>query len=184
MAAGDDVFVKTQKELGERLNATRKSIIRWGKEEGCPGKVKGQGYNVTLWQMWVAEKGKAPRAVQPQTKQDLDAEKVRLQNEKLSIEIAKTRGELASWDEVCHVLTEMMTAFVGNSRQMKHLIARDVIGVDVGEASKRIGREVDRCLAELSLGEWAKKKMFWSRVYAHLQDLHKRFDLGSGVSGM
>jgi len=184
MEVADEVFVKTQAELGGKLNATRKSIGRWSKEEGCPGKVKGQGYNVTLWQMWIAEQGKDPRAVPAKTKKDLDADKVRLQNEKLSIEIAKTRGELASWDEVCHVLTEMMTAFVGNSRQMKHTIAADVIGVDVGEASKRIGRAVDLCLNELSLGDWAKKKMFWSKVYAHQQDLHKRFNLGDGLSGL
>lgn len=184
MEESGDVYAKNQTELGKALNAVRKTVGRWMREEGNPGKVKGKGYNVTLWKMWVAERGKAPRATKTQTKQELDAEKVRLQNEKLSIEIAKTRGELASWDEVCHVLTEMVTAFVGNARQVKHHCSADVVGVSVGEASKRIGREIDDCLTELSLGEWAKKKMFWSRVYAHLQDLHKRFGLGDGLRSM
>jgi len=184
MGVDGDIYAKTQTDLGKQLNATRKSIGRWMKEEDNPGKVKGKGYNVNLWKMWIADQGKEPRAVAPQTKKDLDAERVRLQNEKLSIEIAKTRGELATWDEVCHVLTEMMSGYVGNARQMKHTIAADVIGVDVGEASKRIGRAVDECLNELSLGDWAKKKMFWSRVYAHQQDLRKRFELGDGLSDL
>jgi hypothetical protein len=180
----DAVFVKTQTDLGKALNATRKSVGRWMKEDDNPGKVKGSGYNVTLWKMWVAKKGKEPRALIPQTKQDLDVEHRRLQNEKLSIEIAKTRGELASWDEVCHVLTDMMSGFVTNARQMKHSISADVVGVDVGEASKRIGRAVDDCLNDLCLGDWAKKKMFWSRIYVHLHDLHKRFDLGDGLNDL
>jgi DNA-binding XRE family transcriptional regulator len=39
----DAVFVKTQTELGKALNATRKSVGRWMKEEGDPGKVQGSG---------------------------------------------------------------------------------------------------------------------------------------------
>lgn len=180
----EDVFVRSQTELGKRLNATRKSVSRWLKEEGCPGKVAGKGYNVTLWQMWIAERDKKPRAIVPMSKKELDEENVRLKNEKLAIEIAVKRGELASWDEVNKVLTDMMSAFVGSMRQMKHQIAAEVIGVDVGEAAKRIGRSVDENLTELSLGEWAQKKTFWSRVYAHLQDLHRRYDLGDGLNGM
>ena len=183
MVSGEeDVYAKNQTELGKGLNATRKSVGRWMREKGNPGKVKGKGYNLTLWKMWIEQQGKAPRAVVPQTKSELDAERVRLQNEKLSIEIAKTRGELATWDEVNNTLTQMMSKFVTNMRAMKHQIAADVVGVDVGEASKRIGRSVDENLTELSLGEWAEKKTFWSRVYAHQQDLLERFDLGNGQS--
>lgn len=179
----ESVFVKTQGELGERLNASRKSIQRWFKEDGCPGK-SDQGYNVTLWQMWVGERGKAPRAIVPLTKQELDSEHMRLKNEKLSIEIAVRRGELASWDEVNKTLTEMMSAFVGTMRQMKHHLGPQVVGVDIGEAAKRIGRMVDENLTELSLGGWAEKKTFWCKVYAHLQDLHRRYNLGDGLSVM
>ncbi len=185
MVSGDEeVYAKNQTALGKGLNATRKSVSRWMKEDGNPGKVKGKGYNLTLWKMWIEDQGKSPRAVVPQTKSELDAERVRLQNEKLSIEISKTRGELASWDEVNHTLTQMMSKFVTNMRAMKHQIAADVVGVDVGEASKRIGRVVDENLTELSLGDWAEKKTFWSRVYAHQQDLLERFSLGNGQNAM
>ena len=154
------------------------------KEPDNPGKTKGEGYNVTLWQMWIAEKHKAPRAMVPKTKKDLDEEHVRLKNERLSIQISKERGELASWDEVNKTLSEMMGAFVTSMRQMKHTIAADVIGVDVGEAAKRIGRQVDENLTELALGGWAEKKTFWSKVYAHQQDLLKRHGLGYGLNDL
>jgi hypothetical protein len=139
---------------------------------------------VSAWQLWVAETGKSPRAVPSLTKADLDTENVRLKNEKLELEMSIKRGELISQDEACRVFGEMVSGFVTELRQMKHQIPANLIGVDVGEAAKRLGKEVDERLTSLSLGNWAQKKMFWSALYALQQDLFKRFNLGDGESAM
>ena len=107
---------------------------------------------------------------------------MRLRNEKLDIENMLRRGELISVDEVNKVLSEMMGAFVQKIRAAKHTLAPAVVGVSLAEATKRIGRETDEALTELALGDWAKKKPFWSSVYAHLQDLHRTHSLGHGLN--
>jgi hypothetical protein len=183
MSGDVGIFEKSQVGLAKKLNAARKTVARWMKEDGCPGKTE-KGFNVAAWQLWVAESGKAPRAVPTMTKQDLDAEHVRLKNEKLELEMSIKRGELISQDEACKVFGEMVSGFVTELRQMKHQIPADLIGVDVGEAAKRLGKEVDERLTSLSLGNWAQKKMFWSALYVLQQDLFKRFSLGDGVSDM
>jgi hypothetical protein len=87
-----------------------------------------------------------------------------------------------SVDEVCKVITEMVSGTVSGIRGAKHALAPRVVGETVPEATKRIGLELDEQLTKLSLGEWAKKKIFWSKVSAHLFDLRKRFSLGVGQS--
>ena len=178
------LWARNQVELAAALGCDRKSIQRWLKEADpdCPGKMSDGRYNVTLWRLWTEVKGKKPAHRLGKDKGALELENIQLRNEKLEIENALRRGELLHIDEACKVLTEMVGAFVMRMRGMKHTLGPQVIGVPVSEATKRIGREVDEGLAELSLGAWAKKKPFWGIVYAKLQDLHKSFSLGSGPS--
>lgn len=178
------VWARNQVELAAALGCDRKSIQRWLKagDEECPGKTSDGRYNVTLWRLWVEKKGKKPAARLGKDKGALEIENIALRNEKLEIENAVRRGELLHVDEACKVLTEMMGAFVMRMRGMKHTLGPQVIGVPVSEATKRIGREVDAGLTELSIGEWAKKKPFWGIVYVRLRDLHRKYNLGDGLN--
>jgi hypothetical protein len=65
---------------------------------------------------------------------------------------------------------------------MKDRLSADLAGVTVPEASKRIKEAAHDVLNQLALGSWAKKKAFWSKVYAAQFDLLKSLDLGSGPS--
>lgn len=180
------VWAKNQTELAELLGCDRKTIQRWIKEKDpdCPGAMPDGRYNVTLWQLWVTTKGKKVRAASKEKdKGSLDMENMRLKNEKLQIENMLRRGELLHIDEVTQVLSEMLGAFSMKVRGMKHTLPNAVVGMSVPEATKRVDREATQALSELALGDWAKKKPFWSSVYAHLSDLREKYSLGSGLNG-
>lgn len=177
------VWVSNQVALAGALGCSRKTIERFLKLEGhdAPPEATSDGrYNVTAWKLWAQEHGRLQKQVVGNDKQSLELAGMRLANERKEIENAVRRGELMHVDEVCKVLTEVFGSFVSGARGMKHTLAPMVIGVTTAEATKRIGAEVDSTLTRLSLGEWAKKKMFWSKPYAHLFALHKRFSLGDG----
>lgn len=176
------LWAKNQTELAAAIGCDRKTIQRWLKEGDaeCPGKRADGRYNVTLWRLWAEKKGKNPKNRLGKDKGALEIENYELRNEALKIANAVKRGELIHIDDCSKVLCEMVSAFVTRVRGMKHTLGPEVIGVPLPEAVKRIGREVDDALRELSLGEWAKKKPFWGSVYATLLDLRKSFSLGDG----
>jgi hypothetical protein len=187
---GDDplepVWAKNMVELASLLGCSRKQISRYLKLEGedaAPAPAADGRYNVTLWKLWAQEHGYLRKKLSTAAdRQLLEDRGIQLSNERKEIDNAVRRGELMSVDEVCRVITEMVGGVVDGARGMKHSLSPRVVGLTVPEATKRIGVEVDEQLQKLSLGEWAKKKIFWSKISAHLSDLHKRFNLGGGQS--
>jgi hypothetical protein len=175
-------FAKNQVDLAAALGCERKSVQRWLKEKDpeCPGKTSDGRYNITLWKLWVEKKGKKPAARLGTDKGALELEKLRLQNEKLRLENEVTKGRLLDQDEVIGVLCSMVREAYEKFRGLKHTLAPQVVGVEVSEATKRLGVEIDNTLRGLSLGEFAKKKVFWQKLYATLGDLHNSFSLGLG----
>ena len=187
-AALEPVWAKSQVELAKMLGCSRKQIARYLKIDGDdapPAPAADGRYNVTAWKMWAAEHGKLRGQTEPiDSRHAMENRQIELRNEKLEIENAVRRGELLHIDDVCRVLIEMVSGMVDTARAMKHSLAPRVVGLTVPEATKRIGQEVDQnVLTKLSLGEWAKKKVFWSKVSAQLSDLHRKFSLGDGLSG-
>jgi hypothetical protein len=180
-------WAKNQTELAEAIGCNRKSIQRWLKEAhpDCPGQTSDGRYNITLWKLFVESVGKKVRAIgKGKDKGALEIENMRLRNEKLDIENMLRRGELMHVDEVNATLTELVNACVSRIRSMKNTLAPACVGVSIPEATKRIDVETDEALNELALGDWAKKKPFWSSVYVHLQDLLKKNNLGDGLKSM
>lgn len=173
--------------MAEAIGCNRKTIQRWLKEShpDCPGQTSDGRYNITLWKLFSESTGKKVRSIgKSKDKGALEIENMRLRNEKIDIDNMLRRGELMHVDEVNETLTELVGAFVGRVRAMKNTLAPACFGVSIPEATKRIDIETDEALNELALGEWAKKKPFWSSVYAHLQDQLKKNNLGGGLSGM
>lgn len=170
-------IVGTQEALASHLGFDRKTVQRWMKLEGCPARGK-DGYDVGMWRAWTEAKNLGKK--KSRSKAELDAEKVALQNERQRLLNAKLRGEMTTQDEVIRVLGDMLSGFVLTLTQSKTTIAEEASGVSVGEATKRIDHRHKEVLATLALGEWAKKKPFWSRVYAELSSLRKIHVLGLG----
>jgi len=179
--AEEVVFVGTQEALAAHLGVERKSIQRWQSKKDCPGRVK-EGFNVREWKAFI-ERNKLGRKP-TRAKGDLDNEKLALQNERLRLINAKIRGELCSIDEVVKVLCEMVSGFKLTLTQSEYTVAEESVGVEVGEAVKRVKRRHKEVLENLSLGAWAQKKTFWSKVYAALYDPLKTPGLGHGQSNM
>lgn len=179
----DGKHARNQVELAEALNCDRKTIARLLKLDGNPGRKADGRYDVTAWKMWCIDTGHLRRQIGGGgDKTDLEVQSLLLKNERLEMENAIRRGELCHVDEVNSVLGEMLRAFSAELRQRRHSLAPKVVGVTIGEASKRIGVTDREALTQLSLGEWAKKKPFWSKVYAALSDLHRSCSLGDGLS--
>lgn len=180
-------WAKNQTELAEAIGCNRKSIQRWLKEAhpDCPGQTSDGRYNITLWKLFAESTGKKVRSIgKSKDKGSLEIENMRLRNEKLDIENMLRRGELMHVDEVCSTLVQLVSAFVTRTRSMKNTLAPACVGVSIPEATKRIDIETDEALNELALGEWAKKKPFWSSVYVLLQDQLRKNNLGDGPSVM
>lgn len=178
----DGKYARNQVELAEALNCDRKTIARLLKLDGNPGRKADGRYDITAWKMWCIDTGHLRRQIGGGEKSDLEVQSLLLKNERLEMENAIRRGELCHVDEVNSVLGEMLRAFAAELRQRRHSLAPKVVGVTIGEASKRIGVTDREALGQLALGEWAKKKPFWSRVYAALSDLHRSCSPGDGLS--
>jgi hypothetical protein len=178
----DPMWVPNLSALADALGCDRRTLQRLLKLEGNPGKREDGSYSLTAWKLWAIEHSRLKKQVSTPDKNELECRALLLRNEKLEVENAERRGELMHVDEVTRVLTEMVGAFVQGLRGLKHTLSPQVVGVPVGEAAKRIGREIDEHLTRLALGEWAKKKVFWSVVYAHLLDLRRSFSLGAGLN--
>lgn len=180
------VWAKNQTELAEAMGCERKTISRWLKEKDpeCPGKTSDGRYNITLWRLWSEKKGKKPAGRLGGDKGSLELEILRLKKAKMEMENAQMRGQLIDVDECATVLASMVRNAYESLRGVKHTLASQVVGVSIPEASKRIQREIDAQLLTLSLGEWAKKKAFWSIIYATLGDQHSMFLPGDGESVM
>jgi hypothetical protein len=177
----DAKFVGTQEALAAHLGVDRKSIQRWTKKKDCPGRLK-EGYDVDAWRAFVGKNnlGRKPN----KSKADLECEKIALANERARLINAKLLGEVLHQDEVIRVLGELLAGLVTQLGQSKHTIAEECSGVAVGEGVKRVDRRHKEILQALSLGSWAQKKTFWSKVYAACFDLHKTHGLGHGASSM
>lgn len=178
-SVGPGRFVPTQEALAAQLGVNRKSIERWLKKEGCPGSTE-HGYDVKAWDAWCTANRLGRKTKAASKLANLEEQKLILENEKRALINAKLRGESMHVDEVCQVLGEMMSGFVLQLRQGVHTMADESVGVPAGEAAKRIRHRLDETMRSLSLGEWAKKKIFWSTVYARLFDLLATYDLGPG----
>lgn len=182
LGAEEPLYVGTQEALASHVGAERKSIQRWSKRKDCPGKTK-DGYDVKAWRAFVERNNLGGTRKKSKDKAALECEKLTLENERRRLINAKERGEVMSNDEVCKTLSDMMAGFVLRCRQIPNDLAQEVVGLSPGEATKRIRREMDQALEQLSLGEWAQKKTFWSRVFAELRAQQETYNLGNGLSG-
>jgi len=179
----EQFIVATKVRLAEELECDRKTLQRYEKMEGCPGADENGNYNVHAWRSWVASNDKLRAARKPRTKEAEEVRALRLQNEKREIENARLRFESVSLDEAIRVLSELTSAFAKALEASKHTLAPQVAGECVAEVTRRLDRGHKMVLGELVLGEWAKKKPFWSKVSFSLSPQFERLLSGSGESG-
>ena len=158
-------FAETQDALATALGiADRKSIQRWMKEPGCPGKETDGRYNVKSWRLWTQTQNK--RTGTKGTTYEKQREKSMALDVRLKeIELEEKMGRVIDREECTTVLLELVTKVTQAMRSLRHSLAPKVVGETVPEANKRIGADIDATLEMLAaIPEGAKKKMFWQSV--------------------
>lgn len=164
-------YAETQDALATALGiADRKSIQRWMKEPGCPGKENDGRYNVKSWRLWTQTQNK--RTGTKGTTYEKQREKsIALDVRLKELELDERMGRVIDREECTTVLLELVTKVTQALRSLRHSLAPKVVGETVPEANKRIGADIDATLELLAaIPEGAKKKMFWQSVSMLLSD--------------
>jgi hypothetical protein len=174
-------YARNQVELAELIGRDRKTIQRWLKIEGNPGHTSDGRYPIEAWKEWIDKSGRRHGKKEKLDKLDIETKIAAGKLEMQEIELAKTRGELMHVDDVVSVMTQLFGGLVGRLRTLRHDVAPSVVGETVPEATKRLGNAHDELLQGLSLGDWAKKKIFWSRVSKALSGLQERYLPSTGA---
>lgn len=114
--------------------------------------------------------------------QALRDRKIQIAIEREELKLLQERGELISIEEVAMVLGDLFSGVMQTHTKQENDISPQVAGLDTREARKLIRKSNREAWEEFSLGEWAKKKMFWSKLSAILQDHHQMNRSGLGHS--
>lgn len=177
-------YVTSEQELSKFLDCSRSTISRLKRKEGCPEKTADGKYPMAAWKEFY-EKNKENYSVDDE---ELAGERrakreladVRLKRELFDLE--REQGQYMHIDEVLKIVSQAWSGAVQHLKDAEHLVAPLVAGLDVPEARKLIRQTNIDVLERFSLGDWAKKKAFWSKVYAQLRDLRETLNPGSGQS--
>lgn len=168
-------FARTREELADLIGGyDAKTISRWLKIAGNPGRTADNRYDVDAWDAWVNATGRRHGKKEKATKLDYETRIMALKQEQLERELARDRGETITFDEACTVISTLFSSFVNRLRTLRHDVVPSIVGETVPEGTKRLGNAHDDLLQSLSLGEWAKKKVFWSNVSARLSALQRK----------
>lgn len=175
-------WVGSVSALAEKLGVDRKTIQRWTKLAGCPGKDEERGFHVARWQEFGAQVGKKTKLPD---KAEAELQGILVKNERARLELEKERGNLLEAEQVAELVAGMAHAFANRLAGSRHSLGPMVVGLAVPEATKRIGIEHHHALAELAVPDWAKKKVgapgrFWSKVFATVSGLLLIENLGDG----
>lgn len=151
------------------------------KHPRCPGTTTADEYEVEKWREFQKSldgysSGDKPTEESFAAKLDKDSleiEKLEEQVRQLRLKNAELEGTAVELDEAIRVFTELTRGVKDALLSMKDNLAMDLAGLSVQEASKRIKEAAKGVLGQLSLGTWAKKKAFWSRLFVIQSDLLK-----------
>lgn len=190
----DRRYARTKEILIKELGLSRATGFRMMARKGSPGATSKGYYDIEEWRDFKAslhDGGTRTSSVNvdlsPEDRKNLAAQKANLEILRLQEQVAalererrEAEGELVEIDEAIRVFGELAAAVKESLTALCHNTARDMAGCDVPEATKRIRDASRHVLEKLALGEWAKKKRFWSRVYAVQSDLLATSPHGSG----
>lgn len=174
----------SQQELADFLSCSRSTISRLLRKEGCPKKTADGKYPMAAWKEFY-EINKENYSVDDEELAGERRAKRELADVKLQRELFELQREMGDYmhvDEVMKIISQAWSGAVQHLKDAEHLVAPLVAGLDVPEARKLIRQTNIEALHRFSLGDWAKKKAFWSKVYAQLRDLRETCSLGSGPS--
>ena len=152
-------WAESQAAIAAVLEVTPKTIQRWLKKDGNPG-VDGAGrYHIQKWTEFAVAVGRKTRVPD---KAAAELEGIILKNERVRQENEVARGNLLSINDVVELLSSLAAAAGQKLASRHHEVVPSIVGCTVPEGSKRMRISDTKILAELAIGEWAKKK--WDRL--------------------
>ena len=174
-------LVSNQNLLAKELGVSPQWVRGVMKHPKCPGTTTADEYDVEAWRKFHhelntfsdGEKFTEESFTAKLDKDGLEVEKLEEQVRQLRLKNAELEGTAVDLEEATRVFTELTRGFKDALLGMKDSLAMDLAGLNVQEASKRIKTHAKGILNQLALGTWAKKKAFWSRLYAIQSDLLK-----------
>lgn len=197
ITSGGKTLARNQAVLARELGLNLRTMKDVVKRPGNPGTDCGGYYDIEAWREFYATYDNGSTMGRPKINVDLSAnerhehairkaaadlqtaeEKARM----ATLEREEMEGKSVGIDEATKIFSELAAAVKDTLAAMGNNIARDMAGCDVPEATKRIKDASRNVLEKLALGEWAKKKTFWSRLYAMQFGLLEMSPRGRGVS--
>lgn len=151
-------FVQNQVELAGALGVERKTVQRWLKEEGNPGKKADGRYDVGEWKKWARDTGRKvfeeSGGVADAKRNELEVRRLMVICERLEFEFKTAQGEYLHKDEVAAQVTRMCAAIRRALLGMPGSLAPLVSGLGIAEAKAELRRAVGEVLERLNSGEW------------------------------
>jgi len=177
-------YCNSQQELADFLNCSRSKINRLQRKEGSPKKTADGKYPMVEWKEFAEKHDKdfseKDVELELERKAKREIQEIKLAKEKLELE--EMMGNVMHIDDVCKVLSQAFSGMTQALKDSEHKISPLVAGLDVPEARSVIRANHIDALQRFSLGDWAKKKPFWRKVYAQLRDLQAIYSPGNGQS--
>lgn len=177
--SGGKQYATTKLALYKALGLSKATGVRMFAMAGNPGATGKGWYDVEAWRSF--KSGAHTRVdshpvnvdLTPEERRNLATRKAELESRKLEEQVRKLElergemeGNLISIEEAIRVFGELAAAVKDAQAAMHNNVAREMAGCEVPEATKIIKEASRGVLEKLALGEWAKKKIFWSKLYA------------------
>lgn len=169
IAEGDNpadarLWARTKVELANALGVSRMSLDRWIKlKRNGPPKPESDGrWNIPEWKRWMKETGRGG-GVDGDALDDelprLNAKRLLLINERLTLDNAERRGELISREDVVKEAAEIATTLRGALYGQAAAICAEVMKLtDMDEAVRVYNAAMDRTLLGITQGLKAARK--------------------------
>jgi len=177
-------LVDNQAAIAALLGVDERTFRRWEKKDGAPERDAEGRYNVPKWQAFAAT---IRRKSNTPDKASAELEGQLIKNQRAKMEYEKELGNLLTVQEVAELLAGMCNAFAVRLTGSRYSLAPLLAGETVPEITKRIGVEHHKALSELSVPDWAKKKVgppgiYWSKVARKLSALLPIGSPGDGLN--
>ncbi len=156
------VWARSQVELATALGCERKTIQRYMKIDGNPGRtpdgrylVSGHVRDLMSWKAWVQSRGSLKRSNETKDKNALECERLAKLNRDLDFDHAIKAGEYIHKSEVRKTFGEFGMVLKQQALAIPAQIAPDVVSLAIPEAEKLIRQHITRLLDHLAESPWS-----------------------------
>jgi hypothetical protein len=145
--------------VADVLGFSRRNFSRWRAKGLTLPEPDERGHDLEAWRKFIEANDlrRAQRLSEDPEIQRLRLEQAKLKNRLRELDIAVREGRRAELADVAAVICARFSDLQMDLRQAKHRLAPDVVGLSVGEANHRIGKDFEECLRGVRIAPPAGK---------------------------